>query len=473
MTPISRGILAVGAAVAVGLLGWWLQRGGETPDLAASAPPTEAQDQAVEAPSDTTLATEAEAPQEEDVAGAPASDTGTAAPVESTTSKEVAEAAPEAEAEPAESTANAGESAGDEAIFDLIRVEPGGSAIFAGRATPNSKISIMMDGEEMANTNTDASGGFFMFADLGPSGTPRALSMVETLEDGSTRNTGASVILGPVPEEPVAVAALPSPADTEPMPTPEEDTLDTADAAPAPTGDTETDTAALDTEPAEVPQTETATVDTTGQATTDPAPVVAETEAPEPQESVAQPAAPTVLLADEEGVRVVQSSGDQPEAMSNVSIDAITYDAAGDVALSGRAVGSERVQVYLNNQPLVATGIAEGGQWQVDLPDVDTGTYTLRVDEIDAEGTVISRAETPFRREAVASIQALEANQRAASAEIAPVSLITVQPGNTLWGIASDKYGDGMLFVRVFEANNDRIRDPDLIYPGQIFTVPD
>ena len=34
-------------------------------------------------------------------------------------------------------------------------------------------------------------------------------------------------------------------------------------------------------------------------------------------------------------------------------------------------------------------------------------------------------------------------------------------------------HGDGMLFVRVFEANTDRIRNPDLIYPGQIFSVPD
>ena len=47
------------------------------------------------------------------------------------------------------------------------------------------------------------------------------------------------------------------------------------------------------------------------------------------------------------------------------------------------------------------------------------------------------------------------------------MSLITVQPGNTLWGIAREKYGEGILYVRVFEANTDRIRDPDLIYPGQ------
>ncbi|MFZ1725170.1 MAG: LysM peptidoglycan-binding domain-containing protein [Albidovulum sp.] len=51
-------------------------------------------------------------------------------------------------------------------------------------------------------------------------------------------------------------------------------------------------------------------------------------------------------------------------------------------------------------------------------------------------------------------------------------SIITVQPGFTLWGIASENYGNGFLYVKVYEANKEQIRDPDLIYPGQIFTVP-
>ena len=51
--------------------------------------------------------------------------------------------------------------------------------------------------------------------------------------------------------------------------------------------------------------------------------------------------------------------------------------------------------------------------------------------------------------------------------------VVTVQPGNTLWAIARESYGEGPLFVRVFEANRDRIRDPDLIYPGQIFEIPE
>jgi len=52
------------------------------------------------------------------------------------------------------------------------------------------------------------------------------------------------------------------------------------------------------------------------------------------------------------------------------------------------------------------------------------------------------------------------------------VSVVTVQPGFTLWGIARETYGEGMLYVKVYEANRDQIRDPDLIYPGQVFELP-
>ncbi len=54
----------------------------------------------------------------------------------------------------------------------------------------------------------------------------------------------------------------------------------------------------------------------------------------------------------------------------------------------------------------------------------------------------------------------------------APAVTVTVQPGFTLWGIAQQNLGDGVLYVQLFEANADQIKDPDLIYPGQVFAVP-
>ena len=50
---------------------------------------------------------------------------------------------------------------------------------------------------------------------------------------------------------------------------------------------------------------------------------------------------------------------------------------------------------------------------------------------------------------------------------------VVVQPGNSLWRIASRVYGEGLLYTEIYQANVGQIRDPDLIYPGQIFDLPD
>ena len=96
---------------------------------------------------------------------------------------------------------------------------------------------------------------------------------------------------------------------------------------------------------------------------------------------------------------------------------------------------------------------------------MESGVYRLRIDEVAADGSVTSRVETPFKREAPEVV--------AGTATTAPAGSVTVQPGSTLWAIARDRYGEGLLYVRVFEANRDLIRDPDLIYPGQVFALPD
>ena len=44
--------------------------------------------------------------------------------------------------------------------------------------------------------------------------------------------------------------------------------------------------------------------------------------------------------------------------------------------------------------------------------------------------------------------------------------------GDNLWRISRTTYGDGLRYPMIFAANRDQIRDPDLIYPGQIFVLP-
>jgi nucleoid-associated protein YgaU len=48
-----------------------------------------------------------------------------------------------------------------------------------------------------------------------------------------------------------------------------------------------------------------------------------------------------------------------------------------------------------------------------------------------------------------------------------------VKSGDSLSKIAKHSYGDANKWHRIYEANRDKIKNPDLIYPGQEFTIPD
>jgi len=216
------------------------------------------------------------------------------------------------------------------------------------------------------------------------------------------------------------------------------------------------------------PAVEAAPVADGGAVTVAPRPAV-EPGAPELAGPGATAAPPPVLIVDADGVRTMRPSRPAPVAQADappsLALDTIAYDAGGDVALSGRAPAGGLVRLYLDGAIAGEAAVDETGTWARDLPEVAPGTYTLRVDRIGPGGDVTDRMETPFLRE-----------DRATLAQVlgegdGPVR--TVQAGNTLWGISRERYGDGFLYVRVFDANRDLIRDPNLIYPGQILRLPE
>ena len=354
--------------------------------------------------------------------------------------------------------------------FDVVRIEPDGSTVVAGKAEPGSKIVLRIDGSEISATTADANGNFVGLFVQDNSQSPRMLTMTSILPDQTEVAAAAEVAIAPT-EAPVVVAAV----------------------TPDPTG-TETITAS----PAEPP---VATV----------------------------PDAPAALLVTKDGVKVLQPR-DQPAAsgpVADLTIDTISYTPAGDVQLAGHAAAGAVLRIYLDNAPLIDVTAGEDGLWASTMPPVVPGIYTLRVDQLTADGSVTARFETPFKREtqdalaaatqtpdiavdvAVAEPQPATAPAVADSAPVAeplaepvieataepvpaaqsgepavaqPVTIaeaaperpvsITVQPGFTLWGIASKQFGDGVMYVQVFEANKDKIRDPNLIYPGQVFVIP-
>ena len=297
--------------------------------------------------------------------------------------------------------------------FDTFRVDPNGSMVIAGRAEPGQVVDIILGGEAIERVTSDGAGSFVALPLAGPSPLPRRLSLLAD-PDGAAIPSETSYIVAPI-AAPIIVAEIAEPV-VEPA------------------------------EPAEVAALEDVPV----------APVI----------ETVTPAPPTVLEADADGVRVVQST-----QSDNVALDAITYDPEGDVQLAGRAIGDGAVQVYIDNEPITTSPVTQGGEWQIELPQIDTGVYTLRIDEVDAEGDVVSRLETPFKREEPADVAAVLAEDT--EVEGFEVAVRTVQPGATLWAIAEENLGSGIYYIEVFAANADLIRDPDLIYPGQIFRIPE
>ncbi|WP_370203241.1 peptidoglycan-binding protein LysM [Salipiger bermudensis] len=335
--------------------------------------------------------------------------------------------------------------------FDLVRADPGGQTLVAGSAAPGAEVSVLLDGEAQPVASADSSGRFALFLDLPPSADPRVLRLSMKLGEQEIAST-EEVILAP-----------PAPSDA-PEPPPAGSTAEISavaevavgPSAPGAGGTSEgTDTPGVEAV-ANDEALETASGETAGGAATPPAP------------ADASAAAPAILLSTEAGVEVLQAP--DPLPAGQVAIDAITYDETGGVTLSGRGSADATLRIYLDNRSVATGAVPETGRWRIDLPGVEGGTYTLRVDQLAESGDVSARAESPFLREEPARLAAAADEAEAGEAAL---TAVTGQPGNTLWALARDRYGEGLAYVKVFEANREQIRNPDLIYPGQIFELPD
>ena len=329
--------------------------------------------------------------------------------------------------------------------FDEVRREGDGMTVIAGRAAPGARVSVISNGAEVASAQADRSGKFATLAILPPDGSGKILSLSADAETGPVASV-EEVILAPITAPAVAQVTLAEPADVSIDTTSETTPDDTApEAASAPVAEPR------------------------GEAPDDSAPEMTEVAAVTPQPDPAPPSADTpvaLLKSDADGVELLP--GTAPEVTDRIALDTITYSDEGEVRLAGRAQAqASSVRVYLDNRSVGALEVDPQGRWRGDIEDIQTGIYTLRVDELDQGGDVISRVETPFKRESP------EVLARATADNDGPIKAVTVQEGATLWAIARERYGDPTLYVRVFAANRSSIRDPDLIYPGQVFDLPD
>lgn len=277
--------------------------------------------------------------------------------------------------------------------FDVVRINPRGDTVMAGRAQPGSKVRIFDHGKQIGEVEADKRGEWVFVPEKPlPPGTSE-LTLESTTDGGKTQKSDKAVMLV-VPEKGKDIAGRPTSEPTQPL----------AMMVPRPGAEKVT---------------------------------------------VPEGAVPSVVLQK-------PTPGQKAQVLT---IDAVDYDDAGHLSISGHAAPKAIVQLYLNNGFIGRDTSADDGRWSV-TPEISVkpGLYTLRVDQVDAAGKVVARISIPF--------------SRAEPLSPGVGRYVIVQPGNSLWRIARRAYGTGFDYTVIYEANAEQIANPDLIYPGQIFELP-
>jgi nucleoid-associated protein YgaU len=378
------------------------------------------------------------------------------------------------------------ESAGPAATipsFDVVRVEPNGESVIAGRGAGGATIELLRNGQVHARTAADPTGLFAFVPPPLPPGTHQ-VTLQSIAPDGTRQRsqqsvtiviqpgmTGRPLVALASPDKPTVVLSNPETPEPGPDQKPE--------AAPA------QQTVAEASQPKPGPDTAEAAA------------------APRQQTAAPLPA--------------------QPAQRPNVRIASVEAEEGGRLYVSGQAAAGATVRLYLNDT-FIAPGGA-GGDGRVSFAigrGMKPGVYKVRLDEVDpVSGEVKSRAEVPFTvpveiavplpppapaaspsQIAAAPSAALppprpgslpaqgettspsEAGGRqiasagnardlgANTVVIPDVTTAIVSHGDNLWRISQRIYGRGTRFTVIYNANQAQIRNPNLIYPGQVFVLP-
>ncbi len=192
--------------------------------------------------------------------------------------------------------------------------------------------------------------------------------------------------------------------------------------------------------------------------------VVAVVPEPPAANAPAQPRAETlVMISPPSGAATLvqpPTAAGVPKS-ADLSLSTVDYDDRGHVTMSGVAAPGTVVRAYVNDK-MVAEGVAASdGRWRLKPAEpIGQGKHLLRLDRIAQDGRPVARLELPFERVVVAPVSSSDARR------------LHIVKGDNLWNIAQAHYGAGWHHTVIFAANKDQVKNPDLIYPGQILSLP-
>lgn len=302
--------------------------------------------------------------------------------------------------------------------FGTVDYNDSGDMVFSGSATANKKIRLYIDNKFVGETKSDPAGKWVF------SGHRAIRPGVHQLRADLVTQAGSVARRAAVPfvrADPVKVAAL---LKTREKPKPAEK---------------KTEAPALSAAPPATPR---------GKVSTAPKKPIAAT----------QPARTTTTAS--RGRNDNANRRTPPKIVATAPPPGKT-----DNQLPPRAVGSATVPAA----PVARQKTAPQAKGAARTPPVektvDTGTPARQPSAQPAvEQAVEKVAKAPGVQETAPSNP---------SAKTTPlVSHVVIQPGNNLWNISRVIYGKGVAYTTIFEANKEQIKDPDRIYPGQIFDTP-
>lgn len=300
--------------------------------------------------------------------------------------------------------------------IDLAQVTPGGEAVFAGKSAPNAEVTVFEGDVILGTAKANADGEWVIVPEkaLGPG--EHLVSIGATDESGETAlaNLTLAIKVGETEDEQPLVALLPQ---------------------------SETDVPKLLQSPDDKP--EAAAV------------VVASSEN---TAAAGTGGASTLEVAPPAGFSDETDGGGA--AVPALAPRSLSWKTDGELVVVGVSRGGARVTAKAAGKDFGVAEVASNGGWQISgRLDVDTPRRVMTFALQDADGQTIATYELP-----VAS--------RDLSKGMDGSKLVVVQEGDALWRIAYRSYGEGIKYVDIVRRNAAAIDDPDLIFPNQIFAIP-
>ena len=322
--------------------------------------------------------------------------------------------------------------------IDLARVKPDGAAVFAGTAAPNTKIRIFEGDILLGETIANANGEWVIVLEKSLAAGQHLISVAMERSDGTTEMADRSLaveIYQDTETKPL-VALLPETATEVPVLIQSPDDVDKAKLAATASEATASEATASEATASEATASEAIVVD----------PAKADAAMPE-----------TAAAAPGKAQANSQIAASQIAALAP---SAIVWRDASRILISGTSRGGVRVAVNDAKGQFGEALVLADGAWQVaGSLDMDIAVNQLRFALFDDANQIIARYDLPVKARDLAKGQ-----------DGSP--LIVVNKGDMLWRIAYHQLGEGVKYVDIVRRNQQDITDPDLIYPKQIFAVP-